>query len=131
MYVFSSLRSLLQELVEDFIFPASKMVLQCRKLNGDLPSEQAIPVCSSPLTVTAAFELLVALCTGCVPNLKVLAEMLTEMYYSGHESPLIEWEYLPPIGPRPHKGFVGLKNAGATCYMNSVLQQVGASYRME
>ena len=37
---------------------------------------------------------------------------------------LTEWEYLPPVGPRPHKGFVGLKNAGATCYMNSVMQQV-------
>lgn len=38
--------------------------------------------------------------------------------------PLHEWEYLPPIGPRPYKGFCGLKNAGATCYMNSVLQQL-------
>lgn len=35
-----------------------------------------------------------------------------------------EWEYMPPIGQRPHNGFVGLKNAGATCYMNSVLQQL-------
>ena len=38
--------------------------------------------------------------------------------------PLIEWEFYPHVGPRPNKGFVGLKNAGATCYMNSVLQQV-------
>ncbi|KAG9485628.1 hypothetical protein GDO78_008621 [Eleutherodactylus coqui] len=37
---------------------------------------------------------------------------------------LTEWEYLPPVGPRPPKGFVGLKNAGATCYMNSVIQQL-------
>lgn len=37
---------------------------------------------------------------------------------------LQEWDYLPPIGPRPVSGFVGLKNAGATCYMNSVLQQL-------
>lgn len=37
---------------------------------------------------------------------------------------LIKWEYLPPVGPRPPKGFVGLKNAGATCYMNSVIQQL-------
>lgn len=37
---------------------------------------------------------------------------------------LTEWEYLPPVGPRPSKGFVGLKNAGATCYMNSVIQQL-------
>ncbi len=37
---------------------------------------------------------------------------------------MIEWDYLPPVGPRPTTGFVGLKNAGATCYMNSVLQQL-------
>lgn len=37
---------------------------------------------------------------------------------------LTEWEYLPPVGPRLTKGFVGLKNAGATCYMNSVIQQL-------
>lgn len=49
---------------------------------------------------------------------------------SGHDPGLSEWEYMPPVGPRPHKGFVGLKNAGATCYMNSVLQQVG-TYRTD
>lgn len=38
--------------------------------------------------------------------------------------PLQEWEYLPAVGPRPKGGFCGLKNAGATCYMNSVLQQL-------
>lgn len=36
----------------------------------------------------------------------------------------MEWDYFPAIGPRPLQGFVGLKNAGATCYMNSVLQQL-------
>lgn len=116
--------NLIKELVEDFIFPASRVVLQVQRGGGELPSEQAIPVCSSPSSVVAAFDLLVSLCSGCVPNLRLLADMLTEMFYSANDHPLTEWEYLPPVGPRPARGFVGLKNAGATCYMNSVLQQL-------
>lgn len=50
---------------------------------GELPTETAAPVCQSSATVTAAFELLVALCVGCVPNMKLLVNMLTDMFYSG------------------------------------------------
>lgn len=50
---------------------------------GELPMEAAVPVCQSPSTVTAAFELLVALCVHCVPNMRLLVTMLTEMFYSG------------------------------------------------
>ena len=49
---------------------------------------------------------------------------ITNGYIIGEEAPIVEWEYFPHVGSRPARGFVGLKNAGATCYMNSVLQQV-------
>lgn len=124
--------------------------------SGEFPTEQAIPVCSTPASINAGFELLVALAVGCVRNLKQIVDTLTDMYYLGRRTllgqfhrcvslatcklhhvrkrhffdfstgceTLTEWEYLPPVGPRPNKGFVGLKNAGATCYMNSVIQQL-------
>lgn len=44
--------------------------------------------------------------------------------FIGRDEPILEWDYYPPIGPRPINGFVGLKNASATCYMNAVLQQL-------
>uniref|UniRef100_A0A0D9S0E2 ubiquitinyl hydrolase 1 n=1 Tax=Chlorocebus sabaeus TaxID=60711 RepID=A0A0D9S0E2_CHLSB len=119
--------NLVKELIDDFIFPASKVYLQYLR-SGELPAEQTVPVCSSPVTINAGFELLVALAIGCVRNLKQIVDCLTEMYYIGTAittcEALTEWEYLPPVGPRPPKGFVGLKNAGATCYMNSVIQQL-------
>ena len=33
-------------------------------------------------------------------------------------------QFQPPVVSRALCGYVGLKNAGATCYMNSVLQQL-------
>jgi ubiquitin C-terminal hydrolase len=33
-------------------------------------------------------------------------------------------QYLPPVDSRSSSGFVGLRNGGATCYMNAVFQQL-------
>ena len=42
------------------------------------------PICSTPQTLVAAFDLLVSLCRGCVQNLVVLADILADFYYSGN-----------------------------------------------
>lgn len=42
---------------------------------------------------------------------------ITYMYF-------IKFQYEPLVAPRASCGYVGLKNAGATCYMNSVIQQL-------
>lgn len=115
--------SLIKELLEDFLCPASKLMLQLNK-TGQLGEDPAIPICDTPQTQAAAFDLLITLCLNCVENFKQLVSMLTEMFYSDPETTITEWDYLPAVGPRPFQGFVGLKNAGATCYMNSVLQQL-------
>ena len=73
----------IQEIMEDFIFPASKIVVQNRKNGAETPLDPIVPVCTNPLTINAAFELLVAMCVNCVANLKMVADMLTDMYYSG------------------------------------------------
>jgi ubiquitin carboxyl-terminal hydrolase 9/24 len=50
---------------------------------GELIAEQAVPVCNAPHTLNSAFELLVTLCEGCVPNMRLLVNMLTDMFYAG------------------------------------------------
>ncbi|KAF2881719.1 hypothetical protein ILUMI_24454 [Ignelater luminosus] len=115
--------SLIKELLEDFLFPASKLMLHLNR-TGQLGEDPATPICDTPQTQAAAFDLLISLCVNCVPNCRQLVVMLNDMFYSDQDTAILEWDYLPAVGPRPLQGFVGLKNAGATCYMNSVLQQL-------
>lgn len=54
------------------------------RLSDEVWSKRVTPICSTPQTLVAAFDLLVALCRGCVQNLKVLADILVDFYYSGN-----------------------------------------------
>ncbi len=63
--------NMIRDLVDDFLFPASRMNVTFRE-TGEIPMSQGNPVCSTPPTISAAFDLLVGLCTGCPQNLKVI-----------------------------------------------------------
>lgn len=106
-------------ILDEFIFTASKSL--CLLQNNVQDIEEIDPICSTSASLIAAYELLVALCTECAENLGLLNQSL-DNYFNNLRVP--EWEYFPFMGTRPIQSFVGLKNAGATCYMNSVLQQV-------
>ncbi|XP_063692856.1 probable ubiquitin carboxyl-terminal hydrolase FAF-X [Bolinopsis microptera] len=113
---------LLPSLLFNYLFPASKMLLDQRRF-PDIEIRDDLPICQTPQTQEAAFNLVGALCKGCLENLGFVVNSTKELFYS-EQNLLNSWEFPPSIHPRNPKGFVGLKNGGATCYMNAVLQQV-------
>lgn len=79
----SQLNDLILELVDDFLFPASREYLHLREHGHLKDCTRPPPVCRSPHTIAAACNLLVALCQGCVPNMKLLVETLIDMFCWG------------------------------------------------
>ena len=86
-------------------------------------------IASTPDSRFHALELVVALATRDVGALKAVADVLTVLHsymtrpgYNGVQPWM--FERTPASLPRPDKGYVGLANGGATCYMNSVFQQL-------
>lgn len=128
----------IEMLLYDYIFPSSRAIAVQRRKNRfelygghisktcelDEEDNDTNAVCISSTTLTAAFDLLIALSIGCMENFLFICDALYDLFYAHKGDMPLDWEFMPSVGPRPSRGFVGLKNAGATCYMNSVLQQV-------
>ncbi|VIO89329.1 Uncharacterized protein BM_BM2 [Brugia malayi] len=92
---------------------------------GPLLSSRSIPVCGTSESAKAAYNLIVALCDTTPLNYRCIVESLLELFYSEPVPTMnIEWEYMPGYSVRSPNSYVGLKNGGATCYMNSVFQQI-------
>jgi ubiquitin carboxyl-terminal hydrolase 9/24 len=96
---------------------------------GHLQSDRPRHIPPQTTATTAAFDLLVALCTNCPENLSMLLKCELVNMFSTTErgsGALTEWESPLLEGPRPSDSgcFVGLLNPSKTCFMNSVLQQL-------
>ncbi|XP_070563005.1 ubiquitin carboxyl-terminal hydrolase 24-like isoform X2 [Ptychodera flava] len=117
-------KPLLYNLLNEFLFPASKLILVGSGNEKPTSTLDFVPKCSTVESRIAAFEILVVLANGCLENLQDISDQLLTMHHQPDPSSAKEWEYLPPVAGRPYHHFVGLRNAGATCYMNSVIQQL-------
>lgn len=115
---------LTKDILNDFLFPASKLIFDTRSTTSKEMVIDVQPRCVAKECQVAALELLVELAEDCSENLFFIVSQLISMHHIGDPATLKEWEFQPRVAPRAQCGFVGLKNAGATCYMNSVLQQL-------
>ncbi|XP_061594074.1 ubiquitin carboxyl-terminal hydrolase 24 isoform X3 [Cololabis saira] len=117
--------SVIQQLLDDFLFRASRIIINSSNPTPSAaPSHDFHPKCSTASSRLAAYEVLVMLADSSLPNLRLIIRELLSMHHQSDPSLCKEFDYLPPVESRSVSGFVGLKNGGATCYMNAVFQQL-------
>ncbi|XP_075943533.1 ubiquitin carboxyl-terminal hydrolase 24 isoform X7 [Anarhichas minor] len=120
--------SLIQQLLDDFLFRASRIIINSSNPTpSPAPSHDFHPkydTCSTASSRLAAYEVLVMLADSSLANLRLITRELMSMHHQSDSSLCKEFDYLPPVESRSVSGFVGLKNGGATCYMNAVFQQL-------
>ena len=81
--------------------------------------------CNSKVIQNAAFNLLSTLCYNCPSNISTVINYLTPIHVnaSWRTNSSSDWSITPEIEDKSITGYVGIKNLGSICYMNSLLQQ--------
>lgn len=131
-------RGLVQLLMKHFLFPDSAILLHDEEsVTSRKGQVHEVPFsilgisseddgllqskCGTRGSREKAFQLLLCLATHCKESFREIVNLIIKIHLSDQ---VIDWEHLPSYGRKAVGGYVGLKNAGATCYMNSVFQQL-------
>ncbi|PRP87509.1 ubiquitin domain-containing protein [Planoprotostelium fungivorum] len=80
------------------------------------------PRCQTEESRNAAFNLLSEIVTDSVENMNTLCRLLRDQL--DHLSLKDDWSCAPVEIEKSEYGYVGLQNLGATCYLNSLVQQL-------
>ena len=82
------------------------------------------PKCKTEKACRGAFELLKLLSDGDESVLHKQLILINNNHLDKDECKYVDWNYSPVAEQRSKVGFVGIKNLGCICYMNSLLQQL-------
>jgi len=119
-----TLRIIANAIVYRFLFPEGTFLWRKSEwltVDKAMSYDRVGSLCSSSSSRKAAMDLLMILCQGSITVMEVVTNSFVEAAFKTFETTC--WEYSPSSTPKPADGYVGLANAGATCYMNAVFQQ--------
>ena len=118
-------KKLIGTLLDTFLFPAANMMFKGSRTRSQGLIEK-LPMLSNEDIQTAAYAFLLTLVTNSPENSRDVTLELVRLHHQPGQDLATEWNYHPIVQSRSECGFVGLKNGGATCYMNAILQQLNA-----
>ena len=117
--------AVIPQFISTYLFPASKLIRE-GGLADNISARDVSPLLDTVESRAAGYSLLIELAKESSANMLLISSELLSLHHK-YDSNLVtehQFEYEPAIERRAKSNFVGLKNAGATCYMNSVLQQL-------
>eukprot|EP00041_Stephanoeca_diplocostata_P038576 m.1528538 g.1528538 ORF g.1528538 m.1528538 type:complete len:1185 (-) comp25238_c1_seq6:1718-5272(-) len=118
--VLQTLEPFVRLILNRFVLKASVHILTLDK--PGLLARGFRPLCQTRACRAAATRVLVELSN---PYLGLIMTTLATYHHRAIDTQRRRpWGYSPQTSPRSTCGYVGLKNAGATCYMNAVIQQL-------